>query len=563
MGSGRIPAMSASVAPGSTVSRFGLKPEAPAAAGEFPWRVLSLLNAFRFFIALALLAIFFFIRDPRIVGEIEPALAAPTLLVMAGFAAIAHLLLKRRWPDLLVQTYGQFGFDLVTIVLVLHASGGVDSGLGGLLVVSIGTLALLVPLDRALLLAAVTTFALLGEQSLSLQRGFSDNSDFTATGILAAVIFVITGVVQLLRGQIVATEALAEQRGVDLRNLVELNEYVIQHLRESIVVVDADGRIRLLNESAIAMLGAPRDARDRLLAEVSPELSRRLSLWRAGEGQSLESTFVLESDRNATRVQPHFARLGRNRDEGVVIFIEDTSLILERVQQTKLAALGRLSASIAHEIRNPLGALSHAGQLLAESSNLGTDDRRLTDIIRVNSERVSRIVESVLSLSRNDKTRPQRIELRPWLHDFADEFTKTQELYEGTISLQAESLPIEVEMDRTHLHQVLWNLCDNAVKYASAAAGAIAVELYCGVLEASGRPYLDVMDSGRGIPPETVEQIFEPFYTAQPGGTGLGLYISRELCERNGASLRYHARHSGGSVFRIIFADPNRWHADA
>jgi two-component system sensor histidine kinase PilS (NtrC family) len=165
----------------------------------------------------------------------------------------------------------------------------------------------------------------------------------------------------------------------------------------------------------------------------------------------------------------------------------------------------------------------------------------------------------VLSLSRSDKTRPQRIELRKWLNDFADEFTKTQELYEGAVALKKESVEIEAEMDRTHLHQVIWNLCDNAVKYASAAAGAISVELFCGTLETSGRPYLDVSDSGPGIEPEMVEQIFEPFYTAQPGGTGLGLYISRELCERNGASLRYHARHSGGSTFRIIFSDPNRW----
>jgi two-component system sensor histidine kinase PilS (NtrC family) len=115
-------------------------------------------------------------------------------------------------------------------------------------------------------------------------------------------------------------------------------------------------------------------------------------------------------------------------------------------------------------------------------------------------------------------------------------------------------------MDRTHLHQILWNLCDNAVKYASEAAGAISVELFCGKIEASGRPYLDVIDSGPGIDDETVEHIFEPFYTAQPGGTGLGLYISRELCERNGANLRYFARAEGGSIFRVVFSDPNRWY---
>jgi two-component system sensor histidine kinase PilS (NtrC family) len=231
------------------------------------------------------------------------------------------------------------------------------------------------------------------------------------------------------------------------------------------------------------------------------------------------------------------------------------------VQQTKLAALGRLSASIAHEIRNPLGALSHAGQLLAESQHLSTDDHRLTDIIRVNSRRVNSIVDSVLALSRSDKVRLETIELKRWALDFATEFTNTQELFEGAVSVANDSTELDVEMDRTHLHQVVWNLCDNAVKYASKTAGAIAVELSCRQLEASGRPYLEVADRGPGVDPELVDQIFEPFYTAQPGGTGLGLYISRELCERNRATLRYHPRPGGGSLFRIVFSDPTRWQA--
>jgi two-component system sensor histidine kinase PilS (NtrC family) len=192
---------------------------------------------------------------------------------------------------------------------------------------------------------------------------------------------------------------------------------------------------------------------------------------------------------------------------------------------------------------------------------MGKDEHRLTDIIRVNSRRVSQIVESVLALSRREAARPESLQLVPWVEDFTREFVQTLELYEGAVSVvpgpgHAE---IEVRMDPTHLHQILWNLCDNAVKYASAAAGAIAVELTCGVLEASGRPYLEVADRGPGIKPDKVEQIFEPFYTSQPGGTGLGLYISRELAERNGAALRYQPRGGGGSIFRIVFADPKRW----
>lgn len=554
--------MSASIAPGSGRSAYGLVPAVQTMPADFAWRVLRLLNVSRFFVALVLLVIFYLVRDPRVVGEFEPGLAGMALVALLAISTVNQMLLARRFSGILFQVYLQHGVDLVALILLLHASGGVASGLGGLLVVSTGTLALLVPLDRALLLAAMTTFALLGEQTLSFLRGFTSNGDFAATGILAAVVFIITAVVQVLRDRMVATEALAEQRGVDLQNLVELNDYIIQHLRESIVVVDSDNRIRLLNESAAKLLGSAEDSRGTELKTLAPQLATRLARWRAGVDLGSDTTLVLDSDQSATTLHPQFARLGNERDEGVVIFLEDSSLILDRVQQTKLAALGRLSASIAHEIRNPLGALSHAGQLLEESENLGPDDRRLTDIIKVNSQRVSHIVDSVLTLSRRDRTKPEQIQLRLWAQDFTEEFCKTQELYEGALVVRDDSIDIDIEMDRTHLHQVLWNLCENAVKYASATAGAIAVEIQCGIMDNSNRAYIDVIDSGPGIDAELVDQIFEPFYTAQPGGTGLGLYISRELCERNGANLRYYPRHSGGSVFRIIFADPKRWQTE-
>jgi len=477
---------------------------------------------------------------------------------MLAMGCVELALLHRRTPSATLQTYLQFGTDLVAVTLLIHASGGISSGLGGVLIVSVGTLALLLGSERAFLLAAVTALVLLLEQTYAQFQGITTVAQFAPTGILGAVIFVITAVVQLLRNRIVETEALAEQRGVDLRNLVELNEYIIQHLRESIVVVDDDDHVRLINESAVKHLTAGASDRERSLAEISPDLANQLRVWRSGT--KVDRAQMSFSSPDGTNVQPHFAPLGGGRDSGVVIFLEDTSLIADRVQQAKLAALGRLSASIAHEIRNPLGAMSHAGQLLAESPSIGQDEQRLTDIIRVNARRVSQIVESVLALSRRGQTRPERLQLGPWTEDFAREFVQTLELYEGALTVVDSSPDIEVQMDPTHLHQILWNLCDNAVKYASVAAGAIAVEITCGVLEPSGRPFLEVADRGPGITPDKVEQVFEPFYTGQPGGTGLGLYISRELAERNGATLRYQARPGGGSAFRIVFADPNRWH---
>jgi two-component system sensor histidine kinase PilS (NtrC family) len=257
--------------------------------------------------------------------------------------------------------------------------------LGGVLIVSVGTLALLLPTEQAFLLAAVSTLVLLGQQTYAQLQGVTTGAQFAPVGILGAVIFVIAAVVQLLRTQLVETEALAEQRGIDLRNLVELNDYIIQHLRESIVVVDGEDHIRLINESAVKQLSAAARPDETNLATISPELAGELRRWRSGS--NVDRTQMAFSSPDGANIQPHFAPLSTGRDGGVVIFLEDTSLIAERVQQAKLAALGRLSASIAHEIRNPLGAMSHAGQLLAESPSMGDDEHRLTDIIRVNSRR--------------------------------------------------------------------------------------------------------------------------------------------------------------------------------
>ena len=534
------------------------RPGAISATADFAWRVLILLNLFRLSVGAVLLAVFYLVDAPRIVGDTDEAVAWRALIGLLGAGCAFLVMLQRRWPSAAKQTYLQFATDLVAVVFLIHASGGISSGLGGVLIVSVGALALLLRTDRAFMLAALSTLALLAQQTYAQLHGLATSAQFAPVGILGAVIFIITAVVQLLRTRLVETEALAEQRGLDLRNLVELNEYIIQHLRESIVVVDGDNQIRLINASAVKQLGTAAASSGSLnLATISPELTQQLRRWR--DGISLERTQMAFSSPDGATIQPHFAPLSSGRSGGVVIFLEDTSLIAERVQQAKLAALGRLSASIAHEIRNPLGAMSHAGQLLAESPSMGTDEHRLTDIIRVNARRVSQIVESVLALSRREPAHPERLQLVPWVEDFTREFVETLELYEGAVGLTGGSPELEVRMDPTHLHQILWNLCDNAVKYASAAAGAIAVELSCGVLEPSGRPYLEVADRGPGIKPDKVEQIFEPFYTSQPGGTGLGLYISRELAERNGATLRYAPRPGGGSAFRIVFADPKRW----
>jgi len=333
----------------------------------------------------------------------------------------------------------------------------------------------------------------------------------------------------------------------------------VQHLRESIVVIDAEDRIRLSNTSTMQLL-ATESVRGQPLASVLEPLADYIQRWRGDSSLATHPEFTVVAAGHSIRVTAHLAPLGSDgeRNGPVLIFLEDSSLMNARVQQSKLASLGRLSASIAHEIRNPVGAMSHAAQLLAESDARTDDDIRLTEIIQTHSERVSHIIDNVLQLSRRESSRPERLFLRSWLSEFAAEFSRTLELQEDELTVVDLPTDLEIRMDRGHLRQVLWNLCDNAVKYAS-ETGGILVTLEAGYMQGQARPFIDVLDHGLGVDSSTAEKMFEPFYTERAGGTGLGLYISRELCELNRATLLYLDRPGGGSIFRIVFADPDRW----
>jgi len=527
---------------------------------DLSWRVLITLNVFRLLVAALLLGLFFLGGDPRIFGDPHPIPFATSATIYLLLAIIFATSLRQRWAKASVQAALQMLVDVLLVVALMHASGGISSGLGGLLIIFVGAGSLVLPGQIPAIVGALATFGILGEQVFAQFTGAANTVNYPAAGVLSAIIFSMSLAVRPLARRIQESEALARQRGVDLQNLSELNEYIVQHLRESIIVVDARNQIRLNNASAARLLGSTELLRPGPLRDASQPLADYVRRWREDQALSSHPEFTLVNEGNSARITAHLAPLGKggDRDGPLLIFLEDASIFNARVQQSKLASLGRLSASIAHEIRNPVGAMSHAAQLLAEADGLREDDKRLTDIIQTHSSRVSHIIDNVLQLSRRESGAPERFLIRPWLEDFAREFTRTLELQEGELAIEDVPEDLEVRMDKSHLRQVLWNLCDNAVKYAS-ETGGILVELHAGRVEAHGRPYLEVRDHGLGVDPATAEQIFEPFFTARSGGTGLGLYISRELCELNRATLLYLDRDGGGSIFRIVFSDPDRW----
>jgi two-component system sensor histidine kinase PilS (NtrC family) len=524
-------------------------------------RVVRLVGIFRLLIGLALLAVSLASQDASVLSERSPALFRAIAITYSVLAALL-ILHGRRYP--IPGPYRvpvQLAVDIAAVTALVYAGGGITSGIGGLLVVFVGAAALTLPGRHAFLAAALATLAILGQQVLTFSEQVTTANDFMAAGVLGAVIFAIAAAAFPLARRLEESEALAHQRGIDLANLAQLNEYIVRNLRESIVVLDAANNIRLMNEPAAEYLGAKAHANGQPLHRVSPELTRLVESWRRGDEVRRQLPAFVSAD-GSIQIDTHIAPLEGRADGPVLIFLEDAGMLAEKVQQSKLAALGRLTASIAHEVRNPVGAMSHAGQLLEESPAIGQEEQRLLNIIRTNSRRVSEIVDNILQLSRREASKPQLLSLRNWTAGFVTEFTSTMELFEG----QVAALPgedVDVRMDPGHLHQIVWNLCENAMKYASEAAGGISIELSWGRMPGSRRPYLEVADRGPGIPEALQDRVFEPFATGPSGGTGLGLFISRELCECNRAALIYEPRRSGGSIFRIVFADPSRWGAEA
>ena len=540
------------------MSTADASPAAPS--GDLAWRVVGLANLYRLLLPPVLFALYLFTRPTPTVGGTNPQLFVLVCVVYWALGALFAFGGRGHWPSRRVLVLAHTLLDTAAVAALLYCSGGGASGLGILLVIPVGAMALLAEGRGAFANAAIAALGILLQQIASVALGTAPSSDYPLAGMQGAVVFLVALMAWPVSTRLRESEALVRRAVLDLANLAQVSQYIVQHLRESILVVDPDDYIRLINESAAQVLGEADAVPGALLGEVCPRLLYLLSTWRANDvlDPGADAQTLLAAD-GARLIRPHFAPLGDSNPSPVIVFLEDTGEIAAKVQQTKLAALGRLSASIAHEIRNPVGAMSHAAQLLAESPGLSGEDRRLTQIMQANSSRVSGIIDNVLQLSRREAPKPQELTLAAWTARFRDEFCATLELPRTQLQIDAASGDVPVRIDGSQLHQIIWNLCQNAVMHALPTAAAAGIQLRYGRLGGVGRPYLQVTDRGPGIATADAERIFEPFFTRAQRGTGLGLFLARELAAANGATLLYEAREGGGSVFRVVFADPSRW----
>lgn len=516
------------------------------------WKSLYFLNLYRIILAGIFVTSIFLEDNLRILGSLDPVGFAVTAYLYLVISVLVSFMIHWRWPNFEIIVLLMTMVDVAALTIVMHTSGGIETGLGMLIVVAIAGNSMLTNGRGASLFAALAALAILTEQIVS-HISHTITPNYTQAGFLGAAVFATALLSYVLSQRIRETEQLAEQRGVDLANMAKLNEHVIKRLQSGVIVVDKNDRIRLMNQSAWQMLGLPvlENAVNRSLKSLSDELYQHLQEWK---NRPTEESKLFRTNGSSTDVLPNFTKFGSQENSATLIFLEDTVRMRQQAQQIKLASLGRLTASIAHEIRNPLGAISHADQLLSESPNLDPADKRLTEIIHTHTERVNSIIENVLLLSRRGNTAPEDITLARWIEKFVSEFAMSERVDAKVIAYSSDPQDITVRFDPTQLHQIIWNLSHNGLRFSANYSENPKLELRGGLLDENRRPFLDVIDHGPGIDPQTAQQIFEPFFTTDSKGSGLGLYIARELCELNKAIVRYIAVPTGGSCFRIEFA---------
>lgn len=513
-----------------------------AAAPESHWRSLQFFNAYKLVIALILLGGMLLSDNAMLLGAHDRALFVRVTVVYLAFGVICVALIRtHRYFNL--QIAMQVVADIVFVTTLIYASRGVTSGLGLVLLTTLAGAGLISRGRLALFYAALASIAILLEHAYEVLVFQESPAHFIQVGFLAVGYFATAMVAHTLARLTRENEQIAAQRDIDVANLSEVNRLVIQDMPDGVVVVDGDGVIRQINRRAESFLGAGAAREGRRLSECAPALAAHLAHWRSGRGAVSAAYNVTMDDRHGLRV----VAVGSRSEAGAVLFLEDLTRAREQAQQMKLAAIGRLTANIAHEIRNPLASISHAAQLLNEEPGASAAMRRLVSIVHDNTQRLNRMVNDVLGLNRGKEVSAETIPLLEFLREFGAEFAETEEISAGLITIDAAE-GVSVQFDRTHLHQVLWNLTRNALRHCRRVAGSIRMEAR---EDAAARTVkLEVTDDGPGVPPAARSGLFEPFVTGAPGGTGLGLYIARDLCAANGAALDY-VETIAGACFRV------------
>lgn len=541
--------------PASQKGSSGLSPSASLIGRieSVPQRELYFFALYRVLVA-GLIAALVFSPLASLVGD-------PRYPMLAAGVAVAYLLLavlllfwgrNERWLTPIV--FASVTLDILAATLAIHALPSASAGIAMMLLFNIAAAAMLLPLRYGLGVAAFAGAATVLEYVWTQLDGGSTSRTLAELAMFVTSYLALAYICHQIGQRARNNQALAERRGAQVANLYEVNELIIRRMRTGVLVVDARNCITLANEAASTLLGdadGNSGSGQLELASAAPELARRLQRWRNGWTQD-EAPLQLSPDQ--PEVQPRFARLLADSDL-TLVFLDDATVVSRRAESLTLSAMGRFSASLAHEIRNPLAAINYAAQLLEESNAIGEADRRLLQIIHQQCQRTNGIVESVLGLARRERANPENLDLAAFVRRFVLEYRQTLSIETDSLEAIIGQPTVQALVDPKHLHQILTALVHNALKYGRVMDEPARVRLRVAVQERSA--VVEVMDRGPGIPETVAAQLFRPFFTTSEHGTGLGLYIARELCRANQARLEYVAVPAGGACFRVALPGPH------
>lgn len=536
-------------------------------------------NIYRIVIPLILLATYLISPERTVLGEVNGTLYLQVSTAYIAFGVVIISVFTAATKVINPQYFltGTLIFDILATALIIYCCGGISSGLGLLLIVTVASGSILIRGRVSTFLAAVAVLSIMyGELylTLSIERG---PAQLVQTGILGAMLFATSLYIQAVTDRIYKAALIGDQQAKSITDLEKLNNEIIQRMETGVVVVNHDYEILSVNSAAksflepisdnLALVGADVDDADGpnldrpdQVIDSKPKLPNTLEVllerWRISPKRQPEPIRIPNSNH---QVQLTFAFLQPESDSKVLIFLEDNRKIIHRMMQMKLASLGRLTASIAHEVRNPLGAISHASQLLKESDTTSSDDKRMVEIILDHCNRINMIIEDILNVSRHNDTSAQKIILKSWLECFIENYKTTHEHWDK-IELDIQEPGIQVHVIAGQLEQILNNLFDNGLRYSKKNNGRATLKIIAGLdnKDRYKQPYIHVIDDGIGINDTDQGLLFEPFYTTEPSGTGLGLYISKELCEANQSRLSFSKTKAGKSCFSIYFSHPER-----
>jgi two-component system sensor histidine kinase PilS (NtrC family) len=515
-------------------------------AGEPAWRTLEYFALTRVLIASALaLAVVAFAPGPVGWQATPVVVGSVVYFVLAGVLAAIALYVQQRF---FAQVAAQIAVDLIVISSLLVLGGGSRTGVTILYLLPLAGASLLLPTIAVFFVCSLAVLALLFDAVLRLLRLEAADATVFQAGLYGAALFAVAALLRFLAARLATQERLAQSRGRMIENQLEINRLVIAQMEQGAIVVDALTRVRANNRAARVLLGLGADAQltGRLLTDFPAlaTLSAAFEHWihevtQIGAGRT-EATVALAD----LGLRARFVRPQTSASDEFAIFLEDVRQVEQRAQQLKLAAMGRLTASIAHEIRNPLGAIGHAAQLLCEDVREPTG-QRLAAIVRENAQRLNRLVDDVLRVARRDAPLGDDIDLSAFLAAWLSEFARDRGLDPAIFGVEATPA-LRVRFEESHLRQVLYNLLDNALRFGTGAAGSVAI-LAERADDGRASALLWIFDDGPGVPAGSAAALFEPFFTTSTRGTGLGLYMAREFCVVNRAELGYAVRRSEGA----------------